>query len=62
MLEQKEPPELPKNCKTDTGNKNMILFNRFGLEGLPTMYFDDGYRLEGAVSLEEIEKRFKEVK
>ena len=40
----------------------MILFNRFGLEGLPTMYFDDGYRLEGAVSLEEIEKRFKEVK
>lgn len=62
MLEQKEPPELPKNCKTDTGNKNMILFNRFGLEGLPTMYFDDGYRLEGAVSLEEIEKRFKELK
>lgn len=59
MLDQKEPPALPKNCKPENGNKNLILFNRFGLEGLPSMYFDDGYRLEGAVSIEEIEKRFK---
>ena len=59
MLEQKEPPEMPKNCKAENGKLNMELFNRFGLEGLPTMYFDDGYRLEGAVSVEEIEKRFK---
>lgn len=58
MLEQKEPPEMPKNCKAENGKLNMELFNRFGLEGLPTMYFDDGYRLEGAVSIEEIEKRF----
>lgn len=58
MLEQKEPPEMPKNCKTENGKLNMELFNRFGLEGLPTMYFDNGYRLEGAVSIEEIEKRF----
>ena len=59
MINQKEPPQLPKNCKPENGNKNMILFNRFGLEGLPTMYFDDGYRLEGAASLEEIEQRLK---
>lgn len=59
MLEQKEPPALPKNCKTDTGTKNMELFNRFGLEGLPSMYFEDGYRLEGAATVEEIEQRFK---
>ena len=50
---------MPKNCKAENGKLNMELFNRFGLEGLPTMYFDDGYRLEGAVSVEEIEKRFK---
>ena len=58
MLEQKEPPAKPDNCKAENGKLNMELFNRFGLEGLPTMYFDDGYRLEGAVSIEEIEKRF----
>lgn len=62
MLEQKEPPALPKNCKPVNGTKNIELFNRFGLEGLPCMYFDDGYRLEGAVSLEEIEKRLSSKK
>lgn len=62
MINQKEPPALPKDCKPTTGDKNLVLFNRFGLEGLPTMYFDDGYRLEGAMGLEEIEKRLNSAK
>ncbi len=62
MLDQKEPPALSSQCKTTIGEKNMELFNQFGMEGLPTMYFEDGYRLEGAVSLQEIEARFAAIK
>ena len=62
MLDQKEPPALSSQCKTKIGEKNMELFNQFGMEGLPTMYFEDGYRLEGAVSLQEIEARFAAIK
>lgn len=62
MLDQKEPPALSSQCKTKIGEKNMELFNQFGMEGLPTMYFEDGYRLEGAVSLQEIETRFAAIK
>ena len=42
MLDQKEPPALSSQCKTKIGEKNMELFNQFGMEGLPTMYFEDG--------------------
>lgn len=62
MLENKEPPALDASCKKTTGKKNYELFERLGLEGAPAMYFDDGLRLEGAVSLEEIEARFKNIK
>lgn len=61
MLENKEPPALDASCKK-TGKKNYELFERLGLEGAPAMYFDDGNRLEGAASLEEIEARFKKIK
>ena len=59
MLENKEPPLLDPKCSNTAGKKNYELFERLGLEGAPCMYFDDGYRLEGAVTLEEIEARFK---
>ena len=62
MLENKEPPALDAKCKITTGKKNYELFERLGLEGAPCMYFDDGNRLEGAASIEEIETRFKNLK
>lgn len=61
MLSKKEPPQLPANCKNTNGEKNLLLFNRLGMQGAPCMYFDDGYRLEGAVSKEEILARLREV-
>ena len=62
ILDQKEPPALSSSCKDTRGEKNAELFDKFGMEGLPTMYFSDGYRLEGAASLQEIEARLKAVK
>ncbi len=62
MLEKKEPPALKGECKVSHGAANLALFEKLGLEGAPCMYFEDGYRLEGAASREEIEQRFKNLK
>ena len=62
MLDHKEPAQKTKNCQVDYGNKNAELVEKFGITGAPTMYFADGFRMEGAVSKEEIEAKFATLK
>jgi thiol:disulfide interchange protein DsbC len=56
MLENKSPPAAAADCKHPL-KENIDLGQRLGVNGTPTLIFQDGSRLPGASSVDEIEKR-----
>lgn len=60
MLKRIEPAKTD-SCQSPMVKKNAELITHMGINSAPNSYFSDGSRLEGAVSLEEIEKKFKNI-
>jgi len=56
MIEGKAPPVAGADCKHPL-QQNVQLGQRLGVSGTPTLIFQDGSRMPGASSAEEIEKR-----
>jgi|LNFM01.2.fsa_nt_gb thiol:disulfide interchange protein DsbC len=56
MLEGKSPPPAAADCKHPL-QQNLQLGQRLGVSGTPTLIFQDGSRMPGASSAEEIEKK-----
>jgi len=61
MLEGKTPPTASPDCKHPL-EQNVQLGQRLGVRGTPTLIFQDGSRLPGAVPLADIEQRLAAVK
>ncbi len=57
MLEAKAPPAPAEDCKHPL-QQNLALGQRMDISGTPTLIFQDGSRLPGAVPLEQIEQKF----
>lgn len=61
MLDGRPPPAAGADCK-DPLKQNLQLGQRLGIGGTPTLIFQDGSRMPGAASVDEIEKRLAAVK
>lgn len=61
MLDGRPPPVATADCKHPL-QQNLELGQRLGIRGTPTLIFQDGSRMPGAASAEEIEKRLAAVK
>jgi thiol:disulfide interchange protein DsbC len=61
MIEGKTPPAAAADCKHPL-DQNLQLGQRLGVSGTPTLIFQDGSRMPGASSADEIEKRLVSVK
>jgi thiol:disulfide interchange protein DsbC len=61
MLEGKAPPPAPADCKHPL-EANLQLGRKLGVNGTPTLIFQDGSRMPGASSVEAIEQRFAAAK
>ncbi|HAW45458.1 MAG TPA: hypothetical protein DCW60_03805 [Sutterella sp.] len=59
MLRAKEPPKAKTKAGNDWMKANENLVNRLSIDAVPLLFFKDGLRLEGAVSKDEIEAKFK---
>ena len=58
MIDGKAPPVAAADCKHPL-QQNLQLGQRLGVNGTPTLIFQDGSRMPGASSADEIEKRLK---
>ena len=61
MIEGKAPAVAAADCKHPL-QQNLQLGQRLGVNGTPTLIFQDGSRMPGASSADEIEKRLVSVK
>lgn len=61
MLENKSPPPAAADCKHPL-QQNLQLGQRLGVSGTPTLIFQDGSRMPGASSADEIEKKLAAAK
>lgn len=61
MIEGKAPAASGADCKHPL-QQNLQLGQRLGVSGTPTLIFQDGSRMPGAASVEEIEKRLASIK
>lgn len=58
MLSNKAPARVMSKCDTPLAS-NMALAQKLGVNGTPTMVFEDGTRLAAAVTADQIEERLK---
>jgi thiol:disulfide interchange protein DsbC len=61
MIDGKAPAAAGADCKHPL-QQNLQLGQRLGVNGTPTLIFQDGSRLPGAATAEEIEKRLASIK
>jgi len=62
MVDGKTPPVVPGECDTDALERNMALMAKHGINGTPMLVFADSKRLPGIMSVEDLERRFTEIK
>ena len=55
-------PDNQSNCDTSSLDKNKLLADQLGVTGTPTIVFENGKRISGAVSKEALEKMLNEIK
>lgn len=58
MLSGKAPARVMSKCETPLA-RNMALAQKVGVNGTPTMVFEDGTRLAAAVTADQLEERLK---
>jgi thiol:disulfide interchange protein DsbC len=56
MLSGKVPPDITCEVPLDQFRQ---LAQRLGIQGTPAIFFEDGSRVPGAISKDELEKRLK---
>lgn len=61
MLHKKELPQA-SNCNTDALDTLLKLGDKMKVNGTPTLIFEDGHRVPGAVDKEQLEQEFNAVK
>ena len=57
MVEGKLPPKMMGDCDTSALQRNAALGRKHKVNGTPALVFEDGKRVPGAVSLEQLEKQ-----
>ncbi len=62
MVDGKTPPPVSGECDIGALERNMDLGTKHGVNGTPTLVFEDNQRLPGIMSAEDLEKRFAEIK
>lgn len=62
MVDGKTPPQVPGECDKSALERNMDLALKHAVHGTPTLVFEDSKRSPGIMSVEELEKRFSEIK
>ena len=61
MISNKEP-DGKNDCDTSAIDRNIALAGKMNVQGTPTLFFADGSRIPGAVSLREIEQKLNSIK
>jgi thiol:disulfide interchange protein DsbC len=61
MIENKAPAKPPANCDDGVIERNMALSRRLHVTGTPAIIFEDGSRIPGALSAEQLEKRLQTI-
>ncbi|MBA4344721.1 MAG: disulfide isomerase [Methylibium sp.] len=57
MLEGKAPPKPAANCDDGAIERNQALVRRYRINGTPAIVFEDGTRVPGAISADQLERR-----
>lgn len=57
MLEGKVPPKAAASCDDDAIERNLALVRKHRVNGTPAIVFEDGTRVPGAISAEQLERR-----
>jgi thiol:disulfide interchange protein DsbC len=57
MVEGKLPAKMMGDCDTSALQRNAALGRKHKVNGTPALVFEDGKRVPGAVSLEQLEKQ-----
>lgn len=58
MLEGKAPAKPSGHCDDSAIERNLALVRKHRINGTPAIVFEDGIRVPGAVSVEQLERRF----
>ena len=61
MLEGKQPPKPAGDCDDAALERNMAMVRKYRVNGTPAIVFEDGTRVPGAVTLEQLERRLSSV-
>jgi thiol:disulfide interchange protein DsbC len=61
MLEGKQPPKPAGDCDDAALERNMAMVRKYRVNGTPAIVFEDGTRVPGAVTLEQLERRLAAV-
>ena len=58
MLDGTTPPRLMGQCDTGALTRNTAMGKKYRVNGTPALVFEDGKRVPGALSLDQVEKQF----
>jgi thiol:disulfide interchange protein DsbC len=58
MIDGTQPPAAGAQCDTAALSRNVVLGQRHGVTGTPSLVFENSERVPGIVSAQEIEKKF----
>ena len=61
MLEGKQPPKPAGDCDDAALERNLAMVRKYRVNGTPAIVFEDGTRVPGAVTLEQLERRFSTI-
>jgi len=62
MKDGVQPPSPPENCKAESISRNMEFATIHGINGTPTIYFEDGSRIVGSTPAVVIEERLNTIR
>jgi thiol:disulfide interchange protein DsbC len=57
-----EAPEKVASCDTSAMDRNLALSQKYNIRGTPAVIFEDGHKVPGAISADQIERRLAEIK
>jgi thiol:disulfide interchange protein DsbC len=62
MLNGVQPPEMAGKCDTTALERNLALGRKHGINGTPSLVFENSERVPGVLSADEVEKKFAGLK
>ncbi|UUX96758.1 DsbC family protein [Aquabacterium sp. J223] len=61
MLDQASPPKPMGQCDTAALDRNLAFARKHRITGTPSIFFEDGSRIPGAVPMEQVEQKLQDV-